>query len=127
MFIAHFVADWIVQSVETGREKSNNVLVLLYHIFQIFSVTLIVGSFQLDIETAVRLAALNAFTHLIIDGIIWKVYKLSVKLRNFKTPKEELEKAYKYWLDPVFGWTLGIDQCLHFIFIYLIYSPYLES
>lgn len=127
MFLAHFFADWVVQSVETGREKSNNFLVLLYHIFQIFMVTFIAGSILLGPELSAKLALLNALSHLVIDGFIWKFYKIIVLIRNWGTDIDKLKKEYKYWLDPVFGWTLGIDQCLHFIFIYLIYSPYLES
>lgn len=122
VFILHYLADWVLQSPQMGREKSSKLKVLAQHISIIFLVPALGMLFFLDPYLSFKLAAVNALTHAVIDWNIWRLYRVTVWLRNRDTPPEELSKNYKYWLDPVFGYFLGADQLLHFIILYLLYG-----
>jgi hypothetical protein len=118
----HFLADWVLQGPGMGRKKSESYKVLLLHIAIIWA-TLAIGMLtHLSLWDSILLSFLNAVTHLIIDGCIWRLYRVVVWARNYKTCKVKLANDYKYWLDPVFGWFLGFDQLLHFMVLYWLYS-----
>jgi len=120
-FLSHYVADWVLQGPKMGREKSSKLRVLALHISIIF-ITIFLGTlYFLDPLEALKLSALNALTHAVIDWNIWRLYRVSVYLRNKDRDIEDLQKNFKYWLDPVFGHFLGLDQLLHFVILYLIY------
>lgn len=121
-FLLHYLADWILQSLEMGRQKSNKLSVLCQHISVIFLVIFVGTIPMLGVEQAAIFSGANAITHAIIDWNIWRVYKLTVKFRYPKVPEEELRKTFKFWEDPVFGHFLGFDQLAHYIILYVIYG-----
>lgn len=133
-FLLHYLADWILQSCEMGRQKSNKFKVLCQHISIIFAV-ICVGTIPIiGFWNAVGLSLLNALTHAVIDWYIWRGYKATVWMRRKEfLPKGEgilksedemtwLKENFKYWEDPVFGHFLGADQLFHYIILYLIYG-----
>jgi len=120
-FLSHYLADWVLQSPKMGREKSSKLAVLAIHISIIFGVIFLGTSYFLGVQEALKLSAINALTHAIIDWNIWRFYRVSVYLRNKDRDIKDLQKNYKYWLDPVFGYFLGFDQLLHFLILYVIY------
>jgi len=120
-FLSHYLADWVLQSPKMGREKSSKLTVLAMHISIIFGIIFLGTSYFLGVQEALKLSAINALTHAIIDWNIWRFYRVSVYLRNKDRDIKDLQKNYKYWLDPVFGYFLGFDQLLHFIILYVIY------
>lgn len=122
VFLLHYLADWILQSLEMGREKSNKFNVLCQHIFVIFLVIFAGTIPLLGLEQAAVFSGANALTHAVIDWNIWRIYRLTVKLRHPKVPEDELRKTFKFWEDPVFGHFLGLDQLAHYVILYLIYG-----
>ena len=132
VFLLHFVADWVLQSPEMGRQKSNKFKVLCQHISIIFFVIFLGTIPLLGWKMAALLSLVNALTHAVVDWNIWRFYKTTVYFRNkdmFKEMGEEratayLKRHYKYWLDPVFGYFLGTDQLIHYILLYVIYGMY---
>ena len=120
-FLSHYVADWVLQSPKMGREKSSKLSVLAMHISIIFGIIFLGTVYFLGVQEALKLSAINALTHAIIDWNIWRFYRVSVYLRNKDKDIKDLQKNYKYWLDPVFGYFLGFDQLLHFLILYVIY------
>ena len=100
----HFVADFVLQTRAMGKGKSNNILWLLAHL------AIQYGAFYYFFGHTFALA--NAVIHGMIDWNIWKLYKLSVKIRN---PNMSIEDAqyYRYWDDHLFYTTIGLDQLLH--------------
>jgi hypothetical protein len=113
-----------------GREKSSKYKVLAIHISIIF-LTLGFGMmYFLDPAEALMLSAINALTHAAIDWNIWRLYRVTVWLRHRKEAHvkgkeatvKRLQTEWEYWKDPVFGWFLGLDQLVHFIILYWIYS-----
>jgi len=129
-FLLHFIADWVLQSPKMGREKSSKFIVLCQHISIIFGVIFIGTLPFLDLRTAAIFSGLNALAHAVVDWNIWRFYRVTVYFRNKKMFKEKgkretvkyLQKNFKYWLDPVFGYFLGFDQLIHYVILYVIYG-----
>lgn len=121
VFFLHFIADWVIQGPKAGREKSENIFTLFKHILEIFSIISLSVFFFEDWVAALVASFLNAIVHLLIDGSIWQVYKVTVWCRNRDKCPKKLAAEWKYWVDPVFGWFLGFDQMLHFATLYLLF------
>lgn len=121
-FLFHFLADWVLQSPQMGREKSSKFKVLCQHIGIIYFVLCFGMVYFIGWKEATILASINALTHAVIDWNIWRLYRVTVWARNRSTPVSELQKNYKYWLDPVFGYFLGVDQLLHYVILYYLYG-----
>ena len=119
-FLLHFIADFLLQSREMGKNKSSSIKYLAAHIAIIFSV-FAVGTLNLEF------AFWNAIIHMVIDACIWKGYAFSVWRRrhsilghtwepttnNDWIAKKKLKEDFKYWEDPLFYKTIGLDQFLH--------------
>lgn len=129
-FVLHYLADWVLQSPKMGREKSSKLKSLAAHISIIF-LTLGIGMmYFLEPVEALKLSAVNAVTHAVIDWNIWRLYRVTVWWRHRKEAHikgkdvtvKRLQEEWKYWLDPVFGWFLGLDQLVHFVILYWIYK-----
>lgn len=101
LLILHFVADFILQPREMGKKKSSDIRWLAAHLAIQF---IVFAPF-----TSLVFAAANACVHGIIDGTIWNIYKLSVRLRN----KNATAENWRYWDDHLFYTTIGFDQLLH--------------
>lgn len=85
------------------------------------------------------LSAINAVLHIIVDACTWNVYKL-FKYRQLKKqvgttengvhkPKQVIKdqikaksKDFKYYEDPWFYHTIGIDQFLHVVCMMAVYG-----
>lgn len=126
MFFLHFLADFILQSREMGKNKSNNFNYLVGHVL-IQVVVFFVGlSFLLSYPKAYQIACLNGFIHGIIDWYIWRGYKWTVKRKLDKHYEDDqVAKAYaaanwEYWNDKTFYTFIGLDQMLHFTTIVLV-------
>lgn len=123
MLIVHFIADFLLQTREMGKNKSTSWKFLLQHIGIIFICFLPFG---------LVFSLCNALIHLVIDKFIWNVYKWHAKkmmtyIEN-SDPYLRRNKVYKYldgctcgesgpiwhyWEDPVFYSFIGFDQLLH--------------
>jgi hypothetical protein len=105
----HFIADFLLQSREMGKNKSHDLFYLLMHVMIQWLVMFGGLLFMLNPVAAYQIAAINAFIHGLIDWNIWRYYKRWVKFR-FGNPKEQ---EFKYWEDSGFYSTIGFDQMLH--------------
>lgn len=124
MFILHFIADFLLQSREMGKNKSSNYTYLFKHISIIFAVIFIGLIPFLGLKLAFVFAFYNALVHMIIDKFIWNIYKLMVYksfLRDFiKTGQSNKDEyiairtdKFKFYEDHWFYATIGFDQLLH--------------
>lgn len=108
LFVLHFIADFILQSREMGKKKSQEFNWLVRHLSIQFGIFLI-GLALFNVRYAVEFAGLNALIHGLIDWNIWKFYKVSVYLRD----KTATAETWRYWEDHLFYTTIGLDQLLH--------------
>lgn len=116
MFVLHFVADFLLQSREMGRNKSKQIGWLAIHL----AIQAVVFSFGLSmvigIKSATWFAVINTAIHGLIDWNIWRLYVKSVIWRRSRDGSFKLvDNQYPYWEDPVFYATIGFDQMLHFL------------
>lgn len=121
LFTLHLIADFFLQSRRIANSKSSDPYALLEHIGIIFIVFLPFTSMQFNL--------LNCAIHALIDWNIWKFYKYYVVTKmglNGKTENDpevvELKKTWKFWEDSAFYSTIGIDQYLHMVTLYLLYQ-----
>lgn len=91
LFIFHFIADWVLQSAEMGREKSNKFTVLLQHVGIQFATFFLCGLLLFTPSESLAIATANALVHGVIDWYIWRLYKLSVFYR-----RKDIIPAEKY-------------------------------
>jgi Protein of unknown function (DUF3307) len=132
----HFVADFLLQTREMGKKKSEDFDVLVQHVIIQFFVVYLGGVFFMDPSVALRLSLLNMIIHGVIDWNIWRGYKLVIHKRlvkeseaEFKAKKTTSEKLYarkvkgfKFWEDHLFYTTIGFDQLLHALTLIGLYS-----
>lgn len=109
MMVTHFIADFLLQTRKMGQLKSSKPLWLLAHISIIFICFIPFGF---------KFAMSNALIHAIIDALLWNVYKVLVYLKHPGITKDN----FKYWLDPWFYHTIGFDQLLHYLTLYILWS-----
>lgn len=96
LFIFHFLADWVLQSVEMGRQKSNKFNVLLQHIGVHFLVFFFGGLLFFSPWLSLAVSSVNALIHGVIDWYIWRGYKLSVFFRRKKLIPQEKYDEWGY-------------------------------
>lgn len=131
MFILHFIADFLLQSREMGKNKSSNYTYLFKHISIIFAVIFVALIPFLGLKLAFVFAFYNALVHMIIDKFIWNIYKYSAHIRiinqlndehyptnsmdhsGYALDYEYKVKSWKYYEDHWFYATIGFDQLLH--------------
>lgn len=130
LFILHYLADFRFQSREMGKRKSEDFSVLVQHAVIIFSVFFLFGTLTFN-TSLILFSSIYAIIHGLQDWFMWRGYKLLVKRKiareNFdgdmnNTWMGEELKIFKYWEDPKFYDTIGLDQTLHFITIVLVYN-----
>lgn len=149
MMLIHFVADFLLQSREMGKNKSIYFKVLLQHVGIQFGMFALFLSPFLGIKLAIAFAALNGLVHGVIDWYIWKGYKLYAFKTIVKEIRQEIVEKFgdpswvddkslveviaperfkekvagwKFWEDHWFFATIGLDQLLHTLTIILVYS-----
>jgi hypothetical protein len=153
LLILHFVSDFLMQSREMGEKKSSDLKFLLFHVLIIFSVfylglnlyyafdfsflpnilNLIFQSDRISPLNILYFCILNSVVHLVIDALIWNLYKLYYKNQFNKMIEADSSKLFshlrdnfKYWKESSFYNTIGFDQLLHTAtliilgFIYLV-------
>ena len=129
LLFLHFIADFILQSREMGKKKSESFEWLARHL----AIQLTVFFFGLGMSTdAFYFAGANAIIHGVIDWNIWKLYKYSAHYRivkylksltvygndpedspAYKAAYDNWVKKWEYWNDHWFYTTIGFDQLLH--------------
>lgn len=122
LMVLHFIADFLLQSKEMGKKKSECVKWLAAHIGIHFITFFAACLLFLSPEQAALMAFGNAALHGLIDWNLWRFYKRTVVWRNPDVPVEELKKNYKWWEDFVFIVALGLDQMLHYLSIVTLYN-----
>ena len=137
LFITHFLFDFVFQSREMGKKKSEDINFLLKHGGILFMGYMWAAYAICDnMADMLLMSGLIVLIHCIQDWYIWRGYKRLVKNKvtrklqfyNQMFPegqKEAIEKKlqeWKYWEDHKFYYTIGLDQTLHFITITLIYN-----
>ncbi len=103
--IAHYIADFLLQSRDMAREKSEKAGVLAAHcsihlVIMFFIMIGAVGFFR-----ASYIAGFNALVHAAIDWNVWRTFKRHVA--------KEKQDDYKWWEDSRFWKVVGFDQLLH--------------
>lgn len=130
LFVLHFIADFLLQSRNMGKNKSSNYLVLAEHISIIFLVILGGMAFLVPLKVAFQVSAVNAVLHGLIDKNIWNIYKAITSFRLFGIgnlsyqEKLDMTKNFKYWEDKLFYDTIGFDQLLHSLSLVYVYGVY---
>lgn len=139
LFTCHYLADWLLQSLKMGKEKSEKFIVLLQHISIHFVVFVVLVSLFYDVEKGLIIATLNAIIHGMVDWFIWRGYKMTVWKRRYlflpeslnkpaDNTKEEtqqllwLKENFRYWDDHTFSLFLGVDQFIHYVSLVLIWG-----
>lgn len=119
-FFLHFVADFLLQSREMGKNKSSQFKVLVQHLLiQFWVVGLGLYPF-VGTQAAARIALINTIVHGVIDWNIWRGYKAlvlkrlsSYAVQDFGHPLQGRGNEWHYWEDHWFYATIGLDQFLH--------------
>jgi hypothetical protein len=123
LLVVHFIADFILQSREMGKKKSQEVKWLLAHLSIQFLAFLFFGW---------KFALANAAIHGVIDWNIWRLYKLFVSKRfavvdafnhplfTKQSPVSSAAPEFRYWEDHWFYATIGLDQLLHGVTLVLL-------
>ena len=125
----HVIADFLLQSREMGKNKSQDIGVLCQHLGIQFAVFFIGCIPLMGADAALIFAFVNACIHGVIDWNIWKLYKfyayicikkiVAKKHGWWSQPPEEDPNIkeeianWKYWEDKGFYDTIGVDQFLH--------------
>jgi len=135
LLIAHFIADFILQSREMGKNKSKNYIYLTSHIWIIFCVVSFFAYFVFgSLEKAILFSFWNALFHMLIDSLTWNIYGCSVLLRiygydqvfdkdfNFKDKSKTTLETFKWWEDHWFMVTIGADQIAHMIVLFELFK-----
>lgn len=122
----HFIADFILQSRDMGKRKSENMLVLAQHLIIQF-VVLFIGVYLTFMFKqplmAFKASFVNALVHGVIDWNIWRLYKGYVLYRvKNKTLIVSDTTKFEYWNDHAFYMTIGLDQLLHCLTLIFIYG-----
>ena len=111
--IFHFLFDWVLQSRDVARRKTEDLDALVYHGMIIY-----IGTFLFFVLVAAHvglIVAIAAFVysviHAIQDKYIWTMYK----------------KRYDFYaIDPmqdsIFFDTMAVDQVLHLILLFVLAS-----
>ena len=107
--IAHFIGDFVLQSREMGKNKSKYAGVLIAHTLILWSVTVFIGlllGYDMTKAEVLEFATINSVAHMVIDGIVWNIYKAVVRnhIENM-CPGESTEyiehrlEEWKFWED----------------------------
>lgn len=127
MLCIHFVADFLLQTREMGKQKSYVFKMLLAHVgiqFAMFAILLLpfLG------WNSFIFAFCNALIHGVIDWHIWRGYKwITVKrlegVEPLDDPRFDMPSGeFKFWEDHLFFTTIGLDQLLHGLTLVLLFA-----
>lgn len=131
--VCHIIGDGYFQTRQMAEAKSASPLVLFHHICTL-SVVLLFGLCAfVPIGLLVPILMINGAIHFVIDGTIWNLYKLKVKVRakkEFAGLREDFDcwlirdyiPNFAYWKDPTFYNFILIDQALHFLTFVILFG-----
>lgn len=132
LFVLHYIADFLLQSRNMGKNKSSNYRILLTHISIIFVVITLGLWILVPIKIAAKVGLVNCVIHGLIDKNIWNIYKVVTGFRLIGVggnlthqEKVTIFNQFKYWEDKLFYDTIGFDQLLHSLTLLLVYGMYL--
>ena len=130
--IAHFIGDFVLQSREMGKNKSKYAGVLIAHTCILWSTTVFIGlliGYDMTKTEVLEFATINSLAHMVIDGIVWNVYKANVRNQlKMICPGENAEyieyrlEEWKFWEDHTFFTFIGFDQMSHMLTIIIVYG-----
>ena len=116
LILAHFLGDFILQSREMGKKKSNlfqEPWWLFGHGFIIFLTTVVcLLPHKIDFAINLQGSLISALLHMLIDSCTWNIYKW--------VRRKEDPATFKYWEDHHFYITIGGDQMLHMLTLLII-------
>ena len=78
LFGIHFLSDFVFQSREMGKKKSEDFHVLIQHAVIIWSVFFLYGTLCFNVSMII-FSSIYAIIHCIQDWYIWRGYKWIVK------------------------------------------------
>ena len=124
LLVTHFIADFLLQSREIAKGKSEKLALLMQHASVIFIFTAAsVSLLSIVLWTnfynwSIWLFALvYSVIHAVQDWFIWRLYKRIIKK---EAKKLVMPETFAYWEDSKFYAFIGLDQILHiFIMLYL--------
>ena len=129
LFITHFLFDFVFQSREMGKKKSEDINYLLKHGGILFMGYMWAAYAICDnMADMFTMTAAIVIIHCIQDWYIWRGYKTFTKWRWREHNESEyhmdliMKNKFKYWEDKWFYTTIGLDQTLHFITIVAVYN-----
>jgi hypothetical protein len=114
----HFIADFIFQTRNMGKNKGKNIYWLLTHVLVYTTITIFGWALLIDSVDILYLFLLTFSTHFATDFITSKVSgycyikSLETKHNNYKSSKWE----WRFWS------TIGFDQLIHSITLILTYN-----
>jgi len=116
LLVAHYIADFLLQSREMATKKSTDSDYLMEHVF-IYGCAMWVAScfFTAGPPAMFQFVLINMIAHGFIDWGIWRLYKKHAPADG------------KYWEDYWFWATLGLDQTLHLSTLALTWAKILCS
>jgi len=122
-FVLHFIADFLLQSRDMGKNKSSKPLVLAQHVGIQISVVFFGLLPFVGLTKSAEISVLNGLIHGLIDWNIWRAYKHMVERRLYAAgptgPRGDpahllwVNDSWQYWEDHWFYATIGLDQLLH--------------
>jgi len=109
LLISHFIGDFVFQSRKMAENKSKSLPYLLLHIFVIImSLNLPAMIFKI----AWFVPIVYGLLHGMQDLFLWKFYKYLYS---------KLDRKVNYYEDYWFYFTIGLDQLIHLIVLFLIF------
>jgi hypothetical protein len=131
LFIAHFIADFLLQDRDMAQNKSRRFSVLVRHAAIHWLVVLGCAAHVLPPLTAILLTTINALLHGLVDWFIWKAYKAFAikRAKDYQSHNDEPHplmapdgRTWRYWEDSWFFKTIGLDQLLHMLGLLAAYN-----
>lgn len=100
---AHFIGDFVLQTNSTAIRKSDNWLVLLYHVM-IVTACILVATTPWGIRNAILIASINGVAHFATDAVTSRITK-------YFYSKGERHNFFV---------TIGADQLIHSLTLVLL-------
>lgn len=107
----HFLADFILQSGDMAKRKSEEWRILIAHCAIHLAVFFAGFVFILGPLAAIKVALVNAWVHAFIDWNVWRGYKRYAAHRS--AGRADQAEPFRWWEDHYFYVTIGADQLLH--------------
>lgn len=114
LLFAHFLGDFVLQSREMAMNKSSKLLFNLKHISLVL-LPLLPIAYWYQIHPLKVL--MYGILHGLQDWFIWPLFK-KIRTKTYDLDKKSYKPLKDYW----FIFTLGLDQFLHLIILFTLFS-----